>query len=804
MDKMQLRSEQLIINSILLSPSIIHDIMSVISDDMFVTAECKLIFTAIKTLYISGEPINLITTYKEIGKAKSLNKNNALHDLTKIHSMFSYGDRNDLDSAISLLTCESIRHEHIDLGGDIIKMSQAIDYDPKNVLNTLQNHILDNKFKSIINKKNYSNDDLLTELDAKMISASSNEGINGIKMGYNRIDTITSGMQPTNFIIVAARPAMGKELSNNAKVYTSNGYKLMGEIKAGDKVLGSNGKECNVTNVFPQGIKDTYRIHFDDRSYVDCGLEHQWEVSTRSTRKAGKEAIVITTNEMIGNVILNDGRKNFSIRMCEPLQFKYKEPIIDPYLLGALIGDGGFSSGGIRFSNSENDVIQKVELCLPEDCSIRRIDEYDYYLGGMKEYIKEIGLLGLRSYEKFIPKEFLYNTITVRISLLRGLIDTDGFVVTSGANGIEYSTSSKRLCDDILELVRGLGGKASFKVKKTHYRKDGVKVDCKDSYRMYLSLPEYITPVSSVKHLAKYNPEKKYHAKFITNIEKLGTQEEMTCISVDAEDCLYVTDGCTLTHNTQFALGILKNASINDNKKGLFISCEMDEVQVMKRIMSVDSKVKGYSIKRGKLDINESRMYERSRKRISKADFKIVAGAFTLADVLSLVYKTKLSQGLDYVIIDYIQKITVPGSQNRTNEVGEVSRKLKDMANDLKIPVIALAQLSRSVEHRTDRKPILSDLRESGDIEQDADIVMFLYRPNYYMSQEERDVSPTIEDGYVIVAKHRDGELEDILLKFNPQIPSWLNQNEESDEQTYTQSALTANNDFDYQNSQPF
>lgn len=465
MDKMQLRSEQLIINSILLSPSIIHDIMSVISDDMFVTAECKLIFTAIKTLYISGEPINLITTYKEIGKAKSLNKNNALHDLTKIHSMFSYGDRNDLDSAISLLTCESIRNEHIDLGSDIIKMSQAIDYDPKNVLNTLQNHILDNKFKSIINKKNYSNDDLLTELDAKMISASSNEGINGIKMGYNRIDTITSGMQPTNFIIVAARPAMGK---------------------------------------------------------------------------------------------------------------------------------------------------------------------------------------------------------------------------------------------------------------------------------------------------------------------------------------------------TQFALGILRNASINDDKKGLFISCEMDEVQVMKRIMSVDSKVKGYSIKRGKLDINESRMYERSRKRISKAEFKIVAGAFTLADVLSLVYKTKLSQGLDYVIIDYIQKITVPGSQNRTNEVGEVSRKLKDMANDLKIPVIALAQLSRSVEHRTDRKPILSDLRESGDIEQDADIVMFLYRPNYYMSQEERDVSPTIEDGYVIVAKHRDGELEDILLKFNPQIPSWLNQNEESDEQTYTQSALTANNDFDYQNSQPF
>jgi replicative DNA helicase len=255
---------------------------------------------------------------------------------------------------------------------------------------------------------------------------------------------------------------------------------------------------------------------------------------------------------------------------------------------------------------------------------------------------------------------------------------------------------------------------------------------------------------------------------------------------------------------TQFALGIMKAASIRDNYKGLFISCEMDEVQVMKRIISVDSGVKGYSIKRGRLQRDEVLRFEKSRKRIAQSKLKIVAGSFTISDVLSLVYKMKHSEGLDYVVIDYIQKITSPGTQNRTNEVGDVSRKLKDMANELKIPVIALAQLSRAVEHRTDRKPILSDLRESGDIEQDADIVTFLYRPSYYMSVEERDNNPIAQDGYLIIAKHRDGELEDIQLKFDSDIPAWLNPNRDDYKEEYVQSALTPNTGFDYQGSQPF
>jgi replicative DNA helicase len=204
-------------------------------------------------------------------------------------------------------------------------------------------------------------------------------------------------------------------------------------------------------------------------------------------------------------------------------------------------------------------------------------------------------------------------------------------------------------------------------------------------------------------------------------------------------------------------------------------------------------------LKRGELQRNEILRYEKSRKRIIDSNLKIVAGSFTISDVLSLIYKMKHAEGLDYVVIDYIQKITSPGAQNRTNEVGDVSRRLKDMANELKIPIVALAQLSRAVEHRTDKKPMLSDLRESGDIEQDADIVMFLYRTGYYMDVNERENNPMADDGYAIIAKHRDGELEDIRLKFDSNIPAWKNPDDRDNyEETYTQQQIQPNYDFDW------
>lgn len=457
MNDMQLRSEQVVLYSMLMNPSTIHDIMSKVSCDMFLTTINKVIFEAAYELYLSQEPINAVSLSQSIMKKNTMHKRESVLEISAITSYKPTGI-NELESSIYFLIGENVRHEHIDLAKKLELMANKDEYDPQEVINVLQSHISDNKFKSLLRRKDMDNEFLLKELDKKMLDASTKDGVSGIETGYKRFDVLTSGMQPTNFIIIAARPAMGK---------------------------------------------------------------------------------------------------------------------------------------------------------------------------------------------------------------------------------------------------------------------------------------------------------------------------------------------------TQYALGMMKHASIRNNYKGLFISCEMDEVQVMKRIISVDSGIPGYHIKRGKLETREIMRYEKSKRRIINSNLKIVAGSFTITDILSLVYKLKYSQGLDYVVIDYIQKVQSPGAQNRTNEVGDVSRKLKDMANELKIPVVALAQLSRAVEHRNDKKPMLSDLRESGDIEQDADIVMFLYRNGYYMAPEERENNPMADDGYAIIAKHRDGELEDIQLTFDSNIPAWKNPYDRDDEDDYVQTALKPNNDFD-------
>jgi replicative DNA helicase len=257
---------------------------------------------------------------------------------------------------------------------------------------------------------------------------------------------------------------------------------------------------------------------------------------------------------------------------------------------------------------------------------------------------------------------------------------------------------------------------------------------------------------------------------------------------------------------TQWALGVMNNLSIVDDKKGAFFSCEMDETQLAKRLICINGNIKGYSIKYGNLSAGEKQAYRVSRKTFINSNAKLMAQSWNINDIVSRSHEMANTDGLDYIIVDYLQIVNANGNGNKNSEIEEITRKLKELANDLKIPVIALSQLSRAVEQRPDKKPMLSDLRDSGAIEQDADIVMFLYRPSYYMEEAERLGNPMEKDGYGIIAKHRDGEIKDILMKFEQDIPAWTNQHSFTptpivqDEIDFedSPSAMQPNDDFDF------
>jgi len=236
---------------------------------------------------------------------------------------------------------------------------------------------------------------------------------------------------------------------------------------------------------------------------------------------------------------------------------------------------------------------------------------------------------------------------------------------------------------------------------------------------------------------------------------------------------------------TAFALNVAIHASKNIDKAVAIFSLEMGAEQLASRIIASLGQIDGYKLNTGKL-LNSD--WQRVNEAISQlADTKLYIddeSGVTVGEIRAKCRRLASSEeGLGLVVIDYLQLIN-GGSRyqgNRQQEISEISRSLKTMSMELKVPVIALAQLSRSVESREDKRPLLSDLRESGAIEQDADIVAFLYRDDYY-NKQSRDDSGNSESE-LIIRKHRKGTLDTIDLLFKKNTSTFLNYDKKVEEE---------------------
>lgn len=228
---------------------------------------------------------------------------------------------------------------------------------------------------------------------------------------------------------------------------------------------------------------------------------------------------------------------------------------------------------------------------------------------------------------------------------------------------------------------------------------------------------------------------------------------------------------------TAFALNIATNIAINSKKPVALFNMEMGAEQLATRMLSSLGQVDGYKLKNGRLEHNDWKKINEAISRLSDTKLFIDdTPGMTIGEIRAKCRRLASSEdGLGIVIIDYLQLIN--GSSryagNRQQEVGEISRSLKTLAMELEIPVIALAQLSRTVEGRDDKRPILSDLRESGSIEQDADIVAFLYRDDYYTKEPSIDENTSKSE--FIIAKHRNGPTTTIDLIFKRNTSTFVN-----------------------------
>jgi replicative DNA helicase len=213
---------------------------------------------------------------------------------------------------------------------------------------------------------------------------------------------------------------------------------------------------------------------------------------------------------------------------------------------------------------------------------------------------------------------------------------------------------------------------------------------------------------------------------------------------------------------TAFSLGLAYGAAIQHGRSVGIFSLEMSADQLVQRLLATETGVDSHRLRLGMIDDNEWDRISRAFGRLSEAKIFIDDSAnASIMDVRSKARRLQAESGLDLLIVDYLQLMSGRRSENRVQEISEISRGLKGLARELNVPVIALSQLSRAVETRSDHRPMLSDLRESGSIEQDADIVMFIYREEKY--DENSDKKGIAE---LIVAKHRNGPVGTINLRF--------------------------------------
>ena len=382
-------------------------------------------------------------------------------------------------------------------------------------------------------------------------------------------------------LVVYGPPGVGKAQPLSATVLTPHGFVPIGEICVGDEVIGANGLPTTVTGVFPQGRRPIYRVITTDGAETRCCNEHLWHTATVEESVAGKRGRARTLQQIRDTFIakpasLTNSRvpydcPNHRLPIVAPVQFaKSADLPLDAYLLGVFLGDGSASveQRSVTIDKPEADLFERLAACVPLGDEARpktggdgvRIVVAGQRRGGRdrtvsitRQRLESLDLVGRDSFAKFIPLPYLQASVDDRLRLLRGLFDTDGHVITSGAR-VEYTTVSDRLCEGVIDLVRGLGGTTTVSKRVTKYRSRGVSCDGAPSWRLLAYFPNGIVPVSSVKHLARWKTDQRSYYRSIERIEPAG-EEECVCIMVDAADSLYVTDDYLVTHNTTFAAG---------------------------------------------------------------------------------------------------------------------------------------------------------------------------------------------------------------------------------------------------------
>lgn len=375
-------------------------------------------------------------------------------------------------------------------------------------------------------------------------------------------------IESTNRInILCGANQSSKALADDTEIPTPGGYKKMGDLKIGDCVYGQDGNLTRIVDIPFKGEDECYRFVYADGSEVVSSKDHAWICKTSEerfrkthhrgwSRKNNPNGIwknesydkwtQKTTSQIIANGKYEPEAKSAYTRASFPIAFPIKktpqELPLDPYLVGILLGDGGFTSSSVIVTSADEEITEYLK----SEHGAKYNGKLAYRLNGYQKHLRQLGLMGLGSYYKFIPEQYLNSSIADRMALLQGLMDTDGSI--GKRSGIYFATVSPRLRDGIVELVSSLGGTAEVRVREAGYKKNGVYKRCLDCYNVIIKIRD--CPFRLKRKAERFYKTRYKYERVLYRVEPVG-RRKATCITVDNADGSFL---CTrkhlVTHNS--------------------------------------------------------------------------------------------------------------------------------------------------------------------------------------------------------------------------------------------------------------
>jgi replicative DNA helicase len=817
-----LHAEESLLGAMMLEPEAIASAAGVLRADDFYKPGHSHIFDAVHALYATGQPVDAVTVADELRRNGLLETVGGVQVLLDI--MASTPATTSAGGYARIIEELALLRRLIGVAGEIAEIGYGMPEDVTKALDRAESLVYDVNQRRVTDTTSKIEDLLGLNLDRLEQLYGRGDAITGVPTGYVDLDDLLSGLQPSNLVIVGARPAMGKCVAFDTPIVdpATGAMRTAAELHR----AGTAGDAVSVLT-----LDDERQVAVTTPSaFVDDGVKRVYRVRTRGGREVRTTAShpFLTPSGWTPLADLAPGQF-VGVPAIVPVFGDSPLPVDEVGMLAHLVMAPGSDERGPKLWTENREVASDIEYrgapfgvhvidrTLPGGGRTWDVSSSD----GLRALASRHGVAADPEVRRVPPAVFLLPREQLARFLNRALgASASVWRPQHGVPGrVVVSTRSPRLAHDLRHLLLRFGVVAGVErsvvaVDQATWTVDEVVVSGADDLAALASEIGLLGLEAELGAVVA-------HARAVVEAEREGSLVSSSVGAhggsgggVDLDDDPAgaragaprpVRDGAVLwdeivaiddagdvqvydltvpgthnfvaadvfVHNTSFALGMASHAALHANKPVLLFSLEMGSLELSQRLLSAEARIDSRRVRTGQLSEDDWSRISQAIGRLASAPIWIDDNPnLTVMEIRSKARRLKSQVGdLGMVVVDYLQLMTGRGNaENRQVEVSEMSRGLKILARELETPVVALSQLSRQLELRADKRPMLADLRESGSIEQDADVVMFIYRDDVYHGD-----SPDRGQAEIIVAKHRNGPTGVCRLAFLEQFTRFAN-----------------------------